>query len=314
MLNNIIENNLSDVTIPEFEKIFASVGLKLTKFFKGDYTGYSDGLDSGNRGNAFEQYFIDNYTQKFEKDIQKITGYKVLNNVIRDGGKNTKRPIKFSSDGITFGNKPANSDKDPFDIGEDVSDVTVLSTDKGNIYLSLKYGSTVTFINAGIKKYIPVEFFTEDSPLSPEGKALLDMLCIDEDRLKNVFNNYKKDRSKGTRRKGRANKDNVDITERLKSNTKFKNFMRSIMGYGYIMVHQVSGDDLEYIDLRTKKDMDHYINDIRNAYVSYPVNGEAKRVDVIVEYDNIKFKLALRSKQGDVYPTHMMADYTFKKK
>ena len=85
------------------------------------------------------------------------------------------------------------------------------------------------------------------------------------------------------------------------------------MGYGFIMVHQIKGDDVEYINLLTENDMKKYVKDINEAYIEYPKNGEAKRIEITVKYDEIEFKINIRNKQGGLYPTHIMADYKFVK-
>ena len=63
--------------------------------------------------------------------------------------------------------------------------------------------------------------------------------------------------------------------------------------------------------LNSSEALNKYIKDINKAVVLYPKDGKAKRVDVVIEYDEIKFKLNIRSKDGGVNPTHLMADYEF---
>ena len=295
--------NYGDITVGRFNQIFASHGLRLTSFFKGDYSGYEDGLESGNKGNAFEAYFVKNYHEKFEDDIKKMVPYKTFISISQDGGLNTKRPLTFSDGAITCGK----IENDNYNIGRAVTDVTV-KTDNGEIYLSLKSGSSVTFVNAGVKKLFPDGFFENDEQLPDSGKKLLDMLCIDEDKFKNVFKSYVEKEGKK-----KAEKEVVDIKDALVKNTLFKKFMYSVMGYGFIMVHQIKGDNVEYINLLTENDMKKYVKDINEAYIEYPKNGEAKRVDIIVKYDEIEFKINIRNKQGGLYPTHIMADYKFVK-
>ena len=301
MLDDLVNGEYDNISIERFNEIFSSVDLKLTRFFKGDYSGYSDGLESGNKGNAFEAYFIKNYAEKFEDDIKKIFPYETRKGISADGQANTKRPLTFSNNSITCGK----IEGDDFNIGKTVTDVTV-STDKGDIYLSLKSGKSVTFVNAGIKTLFNKSFF-DGEKAQGNAKTLLDMLCIDEDKFRSVFLNYKGQEG----RKERVEKDEVDITNELKKNDIFKRFMKSVMGYGFIMVHQIKGDNVEYIDLLTSEALNKYIKDINKAVVLYPKDGKAKRVDVVIEYDEIKFKLNIRSKDGGVNPTHLMADYEF---
>lgn len=294
-------DNYDDITPERFNKIFASRKLKHSSFFKGDFSGYSNGLASGNRGNAFESYFIRNYEDRFEANIKEMYPYNELIKISHDGGKNNRRPLKFAKGKIGFGKV------DDYEIGDKVTDVT-LETDEGDIYLSLKSGSTVTFVNAGVKTLFPESFFENDTPLSANAKELLDMLCIDEDRFKDVFNNYIPNSDRR-----RSVKDTVDITDRLAENKTFDSFIKSAMGYGYILVHQIQGSNIEYVNLLNKEDMEKYIGDIKEAYIEYPIDGFAKRVDVIVKYDKISFKINIRNKQGGIYPSHIMTDYVFNK-
>lgn len=298
-----IKADLQNVTdVNTFNDILKPFGIRWTKIFKGTFSGYKDGLASKNKGNAFEDAFVANF-EKYEPEIKKLVKYKELLGVRQDGGLNQKRPLTISGKTITCG--PAGD----YNIGKTVTDVT-LETDKGPIYLSLKYGNTVTFVNAGIKRLFTKDFFN-GGELSGEGETLLDMLCIDHDRFRNVFNAYKEPEQNAKKKK--ATKDTVNITSQLKSNAVFTDFMRSVIGYGFIMVHQTSNGSVEFIDFLTKSKLNGYIKNMNNAYVAYPKDGEAKRVDVIVEYDNIIIKLNIRSKDGGILPTHIMADYVFKK-
>ena len=134
------------------------------------------------------------------------------------------------------------------------------------------------------------------------------MLCIDEGKFKNIFNSYVEKEGKK-----KSEKEVVDIKDALAKNPLFKKFMYSVMGYGFIMVHQIKGDDVEYINLLTENDMKKYVKDINEAYIEYPKNGEAKRIEIIVKYNEIEFKINIPNKQGGLYPTHIMGDYKFVK-
>ena len=53
-------------------------------------------------------------------------------------------------------------------------------------------------------------------------------------------------------------------------------------------------------------------SNISKAQVLYPKEGAAKRVDVLLNLDGIlEIKLNIRSKDGTVFPTHLMGDYKF---
>lgn len=297
-----LKNNIEGSTPADFNKAVAELQFKWNDIFKGDFTGYKDGLASKNKGNAFEDEFIRDYASKYEKEVKKLTGYKKrTGDPIPEGGKNQKRPLTFSSGSITCG--PAGN----YDIGHTVTDVTI-PTNLGDIYLSLKYGDKVTFVNAGIKSLFPKSFF-DGEKLKGNGKDLLDMFSIDEDTFRKVFNSYNPKDGK----KQRAAKTEVDITNDLKRNPKFKEFIKSAMGYGYLMAHKTEKGDVEFINLLKENNMNDFVSGIESATIEYPTDGSAKRVDIQVKYPKIAFKINIRSKTGGIFPTHIMADYKFLK-
>lgn len=297
-----LKEKIVGTTSKDFNKAIDNPNYNWRNIFKGDFSGYSKGLASKNKGNAFEQEFIDNF-KEYEPRIREIVDYNKIVDVSPDGSKNQKRPLTFSSGSITCG--PAGS----YDIGHTVTDVTLTTDEKKKIYLSLKYGTTVTFVNAGIKTLFTKGFFINDEPLSKNASMLLKMLCIDTEKFKDVFNSYKvkEPGKKGTR----AKKESIPITSELKRNKIFKTFMKSVMGFGFILVHKNKSGDVDFIDLTTEDALNDFISDITEAHIEYPENGEAKRVDVIVNYPKIKFKINIRSKDGGILPTHLDADYTF---
>lgn len=297
---NALKKNIDGSTVEDFNDAVKDLNFKWTNIFKGDVTGYSDGLASKNKGNAFEQEFVADF-EKYEPEIKKMVDYNEIVDVKPDGGLNQKRPLTFGSGSITCG--PAGD----YNIGHTVTDIT-LTTDEGEkIYLSLKYGNTVTFVNAGIKKLFTKEFF-DGSKLTGDGKTLLDMFCIDEDKFREVFANYK---GKGDGKRQKANKHVEDITSKLKANKVFKNFVKSVIGYGFIMVHKTSKGDVEFINFLEESDLNKFVSKIDSATILYPTGGTEKRVDIVVRYPSIEIKFNIRSKDGGVLPTHIMADYKF---
>lgn len=279
-----------------------------TKIFKGPYSGYMGGSQTKNKGNAFEYYFIDNIN-KFEDNIKSIIPYDVLIDKTLDDSQNNKRPLSFKSNGEITCGQISNND---FNIGKTVTDVTLKVIDNNKekeIYLSLKSGNTVTFANEGIKTLFPNNYFDENSEykLSKNAKALLNLFSIDENKFKKSFTSYVK---KDTR-VAKGNYEIVDITDNLKHNDIFTTFLKSVIGYGFIMVHQNTGDDIDYIDFSTNDKLEKYVNNIKSAEIKYPQNGETKRLIVNVKLELIEFNFIFRAKDGGIYPTHLLADYKF---
>lgn len=305
-----LKNDIAGSTAKEFDAAVNGSGLKWTNIFKGDFSGYSKGLETKNKGNAFEAQFIAEFNN-YEKQLQSIAGYeKVTGKPEAWGALNQKRPLTFSGGKITCG---PNGD---FNIGGTVADIMVPVTKcaaapEGKLYLSLKYGNTVTFVNSGVKTLFTKAFFDGEEELSANAKSLLNMLCIDEGRFREVFTSYKG--KKPGEKKSKADKLSISITDTIKRNSIFKTFMKSVMGYGFILVHQNNNKSVDFIDLTTPEALNDFIAEIEDAYVLYPKPGEAKRVDVVIKYPKIEFKINIRSKDGGILPTHIMADYKFTK-
>ena len=60
---NQIKEKPAEYTVKDFNDAVKELGIKWTNIFKGDVTGYSDGLASKNKGNAFEcfiEYLLKN--------------------------------------------------------------------------------------------------------------------------------------------------------------------------------------------------------------------------------------------------------------
>lgn len=107
----------------------------------------------------------------------------------------------------------------------------------------------------------------------------------------------------------KKDKDYVDITKELKKNKYFQDFIESVIGYNYVLVHKIN-NKIKYIDLRTEKDMKKFIGNIKSAEIQYGgKSGNGKRIDIIIELTNLRLKINIRNKSGEIYPTHLMCDY-----
>ena len=139
------------------------------------------------------------------------------------------------------------------------------------------------------------------------GNLIIDIFGIDKKLFVDTFNNYV-DNGK----KRNAQKIVNDISNKIDKD-KFFTLLKSFIGFGYILVHKHENGDMYYYDLRTEKEMEKFIgNEILSARIEYPKNYDIKRIDIFIELENIKLQLNIRSKNGGVYPTHLMSDYTIK--
>ena len=304
--NNIGRN----IDVTSFNEICLKYGLpKWNQIFKGDFSGYSNGLSSKNRGNAFEIDYVNNFKDVYQADFEKNIGVELGNcQISLEGGNNTRRPLSISGETLYLGTK------NPKEVGSLLKDVLIIAEDGEEYNVSLKTSDKVSFINTGIKELFPEKIFKEyikSGKFEPQtknnvnGQKILDMLGIDGNKMAEVFNKYVK-----SDKKSRSQKDEVDVLDIVKKGC-FMDFMYTVVGCGYILVHKINNDIHTY-DLRTPRDMKEFIGELQSAKVLYPNDGKAKRVDVVIETTGLKLNFEIRSKQGGIYPDQMLCSYQVK--
>lgn len=310
-----IQNNLKSEfnqvrDIDDFNDVCKKYGIPTwSKIFKGDFSGYTDGLASKNKGNLFEIMFIRDFNEYLD-DFTKSTGISKSDltnfHLEHAGTSNTRRPITITKSKIFLG-------KDPKNVGDDVADVKLV-TNKGNYNLSLKNGGKVTFCNAGISKFIKPTSFQEykDSgmyyPGTEQGQLLLDMFGIDNNKFADVFVNYK---GYGGGRKLKSTNENIDVTEYAKKPL-FMDFIKSVIGCNYILVHQDNKHNVHFYDLRTEKDLEKFIGNVTSMDIHYPNDGNKKSLEIILETSTLKVIFNFRNKNSGVIPYQLMVDYIIK--
>ena len=223
---------------------------------------------------------------EFLKDAKTIS-------VKLDGTANTKRPLVFGDVKAVIGGRDLK-------IGDKVTDVTVTINGTRKIYLSAKFGGTVTFFNAGVRKIMPPSDFADGKINNKDAKKLLDMFGIDEARFIEIFTKY--DRANA---KKKSQKVIVDAT-RQANKPALQRLLLTGIGYGYYMVHR-KGKKVEFYEMnpaRLKK-----ASRISSIKILYPKPGDAKRIDIEVITPLYIFKFNIRNKQGGLHPTHLMCDY-----
>lgn len=288
-----------------FNNIVKKYGLpEWNKIFKGDFSGYTNGLASKNRGNAFEIDFVENF-KYYADDFANCVGTDTDNlyNATLDlvGGLNNKRPLTIHNGKVIVGDIATS--------GDSLADVVINADKKYNA--SLKFGSSVTFINCGTGKIFTRQEFnkyktTGEYEPTKEGEQLLNFFGIDHNRFADIFVNYK-----GSDKRKHSAKDSVDVTDCAKTK-EFYEFIKSVIGYNYVLVHKSNTGQIHYYNLMTEKDLNNFIGKVQSMEVLYPNDGSAKRIDIALETTNLKIKFNIRSKDGGIEPTHLMSDYTIK--
>ena len=285
--------------------IKSKAGLKTIRIKFGN--GSKGNRGANNRGNAFETQFATAIEKWYAEGDQAVEDKDILN-AIRDldrtynlgksktfdakvvGGENTRRPLDFSGK-ITITNTKAKG----FNIGESVTDITLITDNNPKIYLSLKLGSTTTFFNVGIKTKLTKKEINEGIIKNRDGIKLLDLFGIDNKRFCTIFNDKVKTQSGVVR-----GKPNVAALSHL---------LQSGIGFGYHVIHRMRGKVLS-------KKMDESLMKASSRVGAVQIfyggkTGKGKRIDMEMSSRYYKFKLNIRDTQGtDGYPTRMMCDFT----
>ena len=219
-----------------------------------------------------------------------------LSQVDAVGGKNQPRPLNYSGGlYVTAGGKKTK------DIGSTVTDITTVFGGIRDMYLSLKYGSTLTFINSGVGKIFTTSDYMNyfKNYNNPIGNAIFDMFAIDKIEYANVFNEY------GKGYKGKK----VDVTGSADKSA-IEDLLQYAIGYGYWMVHGKSGSSNVDIYEMTQAYMKKASKITGKITLNYGgSSGRGKRLDIHLESSVYKFMFNLRNKQGGKYPSHIMCDY-----
>lgn len=286
---------------------------KVTQPFKikfGD--GSSGNRGAQNRGNAFEYEFVDALIKWREgetanidrtvlstiEDLDKTYGIGEGNPsdyVVRaEGASNNRRPLTF-----TNGIKVSNPQGTGNDVGKLVTDVTVEWKNKQGIqktlYLSLKFDSTVTFFNVGIKTILTKNEIQNGNITNKDGLALLELFKIDPKKFTEVFNGEMKQGSK-------------DVV--IPNKAGLKTLLESGIGYNYHVIHKMPGKIKSYkVD---EQYMRLAANPISQEIFYGGKTGTGKRIDVVVKSAKYEFKLNIRDTQGtDGYPTRLLCDFKY---
>ena len=211
--------------------------------------------------------------------------------VKQDGGANTRRPLVFTDIGALIKGRD-------LQIGNLITDVTV-SGDGEPYYLSLKFGGTVTFFNAGVQTIFTEEQFKAGRFKDKRAKQILGMFGINEKKFIDIFEKYDKKNARKI-----VPKISEDVTRKVNLRALLQLLVTGI-GYGYYMVHK-KGKKVEFYEMTRRRMMDSA--KVKKVTVLYPKPGSAKRIDIEVVTKLYIFKINIRNKQGKLYPSHIMCD------
>lgn len=304
-----ISKNSVNVEVSEFNAAYNHPVAKRTSVWSNiKKTEYSNTTGGKNKGNAYEDALAEKFKdyiaagckssmlkQEDYKDVKKVCdaiGYYKFFSSEHAGKLNQSRHPKFTNKGIKFESK---------NIGSIITDIT-LNTVDGPLYLSVKYGPKVTFINAGIQSVITYDEMSNGYISNVNGRALLEMIGVDPDKFVKDYATY------GGKKK--TSPDIVDVTLKLAKSKAFNDFITSVIGYNYVLVHKESNKtgNLNIKIINSEADIKAILGKLISAAVVYPSSGR-KRVDVYVNFEHMQLQLNVRPKDGSLYPTHIMSDY-----
>ena len=213
------------------------------------------------------------------------------------GGKNQPRPLAGGSGGlyVTAQNQKTKN------IGSTVTDITTYwGPKKDPVFLSLKYGNTLTFINSGVGKIFTADDYKKyfEGYNNPIGKEIFRMFGIDPVLYAKTFNEYPHKTKMPT----------VDVTSKC-DKAAIQDLLQYAIGYGYWMVHggTSGGVKMYEIDESYMKKASTITGSVKLMYGGS--QGKGKRLDIHMESSVYKFMWNLRNKQSGLYPSHIMCDY-----
>jgi len=217
-----------------------------------------------------------------------------FSDVAADGSRNQSRPLAGGSGGLHVGDKKK-------DIGSVVTDITTFwGPRKKPVYLSLKYGNTLTFINSGVKGIFADADYKNnfEGYSNPIGLEIFRMFGIDPITYAKTFNAYPHKKSMPT----------VDVTSKCDKGA-IQNLLQYAIGYGYWMVHGggTGGMKIYEIDQAYMQKASTITGQVKLMYGGS--QGKGKRLDIHMESSLYKFMFNLRNKQSGLYPSHIMCDY-----
>ncbi|AMO43176.1 hypothetical protein R1080702_167 [Cyanophage S-RIM32] len=294
--------------------------LELGDFVKtGEFGGQIKGGKKVNLGNQYEEDLTESLKErineqkrpsKYADHVDQIIGaltefYGETPSLAEGAGHlNQKRPLKKKGNNIIISAGGATTNN----IGSTVTDITLTVAGKP-VYLSVKFGSTLSFFNCGIKGggKGSISLFPEGKlkagEIPSDGQTYLDMFGINHEKFLDVFRNY------GTTTGPTVPGHIAQTTLTPAGKRALEDLIASGVGYGYWMCHY-TGSHLHFYHIDEK-----YMNDAstllsNNVEVNYGgAGGKAKRIDMIFETKLYDFKFNIRNKQGGVYPTHSNGDY-----
>jgi len=285
-------------------------GNQFEKFFYADAVKVLEGTTKGNRFIPTILEMNKTFEKKLGQALGMIEGDPKFKGVLEEGSANKSRPLAYSGGSLVVAAEGNVTE----DMGSTLTDITFqYGKALTPVYLSLKFGPTLTFFNTGVGGRNGPLLFTEReiSQYQVTTQAGLDFLKMfgmadDQAAIKKFcesFVNY-------PRTKAITNHIFIPTTAQLNA---IEKLLRSGIGYGYWMVHNTKDTTIDWYEI-DKEYMEEAATIISGITVYYGrMNGMGKGVNMTCSSKHYNFTFNIRNKQGGTYPTHIMCDYKKKR-
>tara|TARA_B100001996_G_scaffold378835_1_gene363614 strand:- start:656 stop:1948 length:1293 start_codon:yes stop_codon:yes gene_type:complete len=318
------------------EKALAEeAGIDTNRFSWGD--GSRKGRGKGNQGNKFEDHLVqainlwvtegekalwgsshDESIKAFVMQMATIydVDYSWWNNrklvATNMGGNDTKRPLKLKDGTWYIGSAGGGKG---YDIGEKVSDVTVMGDKGPTVFISAKTSGTTALVNLGVRtNYFPIKDIQASNIKLAAGQALLNTFGLDEKKFCKVFNDFDAGLTFSESATAGSNFDSGLLEELVKGS----------LGYGFHYVHKMgkgSNSKIWHKRMTEKFLNSSCVPNKSSIKIQYGgTSGEgAKRVDIFMSTPTLELQFNIRNTSGKstkddpnaTYPTHLQAGYKF---
>ena len=285
-------------------------GNQFEKDFYADAVKVLEGTTKGNRFIPTILVMNKMFEKKLGQALGMIEGDPKFKGVLEEGSANKSRPLVESGTGLVVAAEGNITE----DMGSTLTDITFqYGQALTPIYLSLKFGPTLTFFNSGVGGRNGPLLFTEreisqKKVTTDGGLTFLKMFGMADDdaaieKFCESFVDYPRTKP---------------ITDHIFKSITYnqgdiEKLLRSGIGYGYWMVHNTKGTTIDWYEI-DKAYMEEAAKITSGVTVYYGrMNGAGKGVNMTCESKHYNFTFNIRNKQGGLYPTHVMCDYKKKK-
>tara|TARA_Y100000593_G_C4256060_1_gene309710 strand:+ start:42 stop:1205 length:1164 start_codon:yes stop_codon:yes gene_type:complete len=288
------------------------VSIPINKIEKGtEFGGQPAGGKKENKGITFEKELYQRFREciqgkcckgKYDRQAKHIleATSAAMGSPVKDvkpiGGLNQSRPLVLS------GGVPIIDPSSPEDHGKLLTDIDLIHKNGKKSHLSLKFSSTLTFVNSGVaKNFFPEAEIKSGSITNELGKKVLESLGIENELFCKVFNDY----GKGGKM---VDPHEVDVSKKVNKQN-LKKLLQTAVGANYWMVHGMEGNKVYFWEMpKIKNDAFATISGQITLYYG-GTGGTGKRIDITFSNPYFEFKLNIRNKQSGLYPSHLMMDY-----